>query len=886
MKKSKLFAMMLIPAAFAACTNEDIVDGASIDQVPNGDVVEDVLFSVSMSADASATRGQYAGYDEDGDGKKELIFRNFYLEPEFADDLDATTPLLSDNKAFHGDMFGFCLSDGSQALTNLPFYVAGYGSYNDDPSKKKTAIFPFTAHKVVEGTNVVADKDYALYELAYAADKYTVQAAMTQKNFKDGVAAVKALEPAENLDAGSIDVRRAIVRNNAGVMTGDYIAYYPYNAEFYERGGIPLPLLNEGKVLRTGVTPSENQEAAITAADFYDKLFAVSGSALHVDGKTKSGDVSLTPRTGAIFFMIYNAEETLENDKNKDVKIKRIVVQAQENAAETDFIHGGTVPMNNLMAIKGTKSTSMIGVQFNAATSFTSYDKGNAQWAMTYCYPNLQGKAVQLKVYDDKGRVAIVKKSDIPALGASVSYTVKVNELDFQATEREIFTNADFNSEVGTEGTLILMDNITSSADLGKKLTIKGGYTLTLKGEINADLTMNGSDLVLNTAGLNANISSNQKVTLKTAATYSKKISATTLVNEATVTLKNAAVTTLENKGTLNVQYLQDASVVVGTLNNHNALNVAISGTDDKTSVLTVTTLNNKVNMGADPKVTVAASAGTQHAQLAATTINNNATAKFPNNKDGIEYTPEITISGKTTASTVSNAGTLTWSSPEAMNYAVTNSGTFTINSDCETTGVVTNNGTLNVGADKDVEINAGGITTTNTTNVNGNLIAAKAKFTVNGGVVNCYGTVNGSSNIEVKAGEFIKYVGDAANLQAAIATTGVAARYNAICVNAATSADFKFSTEKKVYLNAGLTTAEPVEFKDVVTRGDVVYTATGNATMSTLTIESGDLTLNSGVINIAGTFTNKGSYNSLSTSVVNCAEIDGSGTWGKYPNF
>ena len=876
MKKSKLFAMMLIPAAFAACTNEDILEGPAVNGALNGDVVKDVLFGISMSADASETRGQYAGYDKVGDEKNHKIFTNFYLEPKFD---GAGKVVLSNHEEFAGDMFGFCLSDGSKALTNLPFYIAGYGSKKATTDNAKTLIFPFVAHT----DNVSAN---ALYNLPFSAETYTVGPnAMTKADYDESVGKISDVTSTTDLDADVLDVRKAIVRNNAGVMSGQYIAYYPYNADFYTQGGIPVNLINEGKALRTDVALQTSQKAAMTEADFYGNLFAVSASPVTVDGKTKTGDIKLTPRTGAIFFKIFDATKTGETNKNAAVKIKRIVVQAQENAAETDFIHEGSVPMDNLMAINGTKSTSMVGVQFDAAT-FTGTAEADAKWAMTYCYPNLQNKPVQLKVYDNEGRVAVVQKTAIPEMGASVTYTVKVNELNFAATEREIFTTADFDAEVGTEGTLILMDNITSTATLGKKLTIKGGKKLTLKGAINAELTMEGSELELNNATISANITSNGKVTLSGYAgtVIDKKISATTLENKANVTLRNAAVTTLENNGTLAVKYLKDASVVVGTLNNHNALTVENSAVNDQTSLLTVTTLNNTVTMSATPTVTVNAKNGTQTATLAATTITNNGTTKYPNNNSGILYTPEITIKGKTNASNVTNKGTLQWASAEAMNYSVTNSGTFNITENCSATGTVTNNSNLNINST--VAITAGGITTNGTTNVNGNLIASGAKFTVTAGTVNCHGTVNGSANIEVKGGEFIKYVTDKANLQAAIATTGVAERYNAICVNDVITADFAFETQKKVYINANLTTTKAVAFKDVVTRGTVTYTATGNATMNSLTIQSGTLTLNGGVINIANKFTNYGTFAAGSNAVVNCKEIAGWGNWGMYPNF
>lgn len=898
--------MMLMPAAFAACTNEDIIDGAPVNEVAKGDVIEDVLFSMSMSEGAT-TRGQYAGYAGEGADKVGAsLFTNFYLEPEF----DSKGALvLSNNNAFHGDMFGFCLSDGSQALTNLPFYIAGYGSKKPDGNNKVTKIFPFVGHSLSGNYYVIGENDNELYELAFHKNSYVVDAtAMTKTEFDESVGAVKAKKSSESLADDKLDVRKAIVRNNAGVMSGNYIAYYPYNPNFYDRGAIPVVAYEKGLRLidpiKDAVDAAEDaaastpdtyhnlpltQAEAIAEADFYGKLFAVSPSECTVTGKSRTGDIKLTPRTGAIFFQIFDATAASGTNENADVEIKRIIVEAQENSANTDFILDGKVALNNLMAIAPSKTSSIVGAQFDPVkvSGETEY------WAMVPCYPNLDGKAVQLKVYDNKGRVAVVKKSAVPTLGASVTYTVKVNELDFQATEREIFTAEDFAAEAETEGTLILMEDITveTTIAIGKKLTIKGAHKLTLNSSvsINQDLTMDGSELILKGATIGANISSNNKVTLDAYASLAaidKKITAATLENKASVTLKNIDVTTLNNYGTIDFIYLQNAALKVTTLNNHNKLTVKQSTVDKTETVLTVGTLNNKVNFAAHPTVEVEAcidGENYKNAKLDATTINNEAYKKYPDN-NSTQYKPAITINGLTSAATVTNKGDLTWSSVKDMNFTLTNQKNFTISANGKVTGSITNSGTFNVKSTVQLD---GAVTTTGTTNVNanGNLIAANAKFTVNGGTVNCYGTINGSSNIDVQNGDFIKYVSDKNNLQAALLTTGVAAKYNAIAINGDIS-DATVKTDKTVYLDTNLTTSGASEFKKLVSRGNVTYTASAGATVESLEIKNGTLTLNGTVININGTFTNKGTYSANSTAVVNCAGISGTGTWGKYPNF
>ena len=349
-----------------------------------------------------------------------------------------------------------------------------------------------------------------------------------------------------------------------------------------------------------------------------------------------------------------------------------------------------------------------------------------------------------------------------------------------------------------------------------------------------------------------------------------------------------ADVTTLNNYGTIDFIYLKNAALKVTTLNNHNKLTVKQSTENKTETVLTVGTLNNKVNFAAHPTVIVDLCTdgdNYRNAKLDATTINNEAYKKYPDN-NSTQYKPAITINGLTSAATVTNKGYLTWSSVKEMNFTLTNQKIFTI-SKGKVTGSITNSGTFNVNSTVQLD---GAVTTTGITNVNdgGNLIAANAKFTVNGGTVNCYGTINGSSNIAVQKGDFIKYVSDKNNLEAALLTTGVAAKYNAIAINGDIS-DATVKTDKTVYLDANLTTSGASEFKKLVSRGDdVTYNAKKGATVESLEIKSGTLTLNGTVININGTFTNNRgcTYSSKSTAVVNCAGISGTGTWGKYPNF
>lgn len=281
MRNRKLISMFLLPAALVACNNDEFISDFNNNDAK--EVVEGLTLNVSLDAGTS-TRGAYAGASNG-------VFQNFYLEPEY----DESKLLLSDNTALHGDMLGLCLTNGGTAITNLPFYIAGYGSTKGDGDEAKTKIFTF------------AESSNTLYDLRLDATQEEDDALHGEVNAKSAIAtsvtAIAALKANEPLVADAMDVRKGILRTNAGVMTGKYVAYYPYDATFVEPAGIPVKEL--GAISEVDGL-SANVADAIAEAKFYNNLFACSSSTVDVAGGTKSGDVSLTPVTGAIVFKICN----------------------------------------------------------------------------------------------------------------------------------------------------------------------------------------------------------------------------------------------------------------------------------------------------------------------------------------------------------------------------------------------------------------------------------------------------------------------------------------------------------------------------------------------------------------------------------------------------
>lgn len=863
--------MLMLPAAFVACTNEDIIDGNFAEKAEKA-LVEDLTLNISLE-ESVASRGVYAG-SEDEDGNKS-IFQNFYLEPEFDEDGKL---VLTDNDSFAGDMLGFSLVNGSNAITNMPFYIAGYGSAKATTADAKNVVYAF-------------DNKEPLYALNFG-DAYTVKD-FTKALYTASVAAVAGSDAGEALDAEVMDVRKGIVRNNAGVMSGNYIAYYPYNAAFTEPGGVPVVALDYLKVYNNldkndvAQPVATTQAGAIEAADFYNKLFAISQTTNAVNGKTKSGDVSLLPRTGAVFFKIYNSAANADGTKNEEVAIKRITVQAQENAAATDFVLTGTVPMDNLSSIVAKTSSSLIGAQFKPVTVALGYDaetKDNAQWVMVPCYP-VSGKSVKLEVYDNKGRVAVINKNSVPGLGKSVTYTVDMKNLNFEETVRKIFTADDFIEEIETEGTLELMGNIEVSQNvtIGKKLTIKGNHKLSLIGAttINADLTTEeGVNLQLDNATINAKLNLSQLT-----IAYGKTVTL------GDVKAKDVTIGTVNNNGTLNVNtykeeegdvYVYKTAVVITTLNNKtNALTASVHGGSlNINGALAVGTINN-----------AAGATMIANAAFAATTINNAAGIAKGSNSRAVNAAT-ITIKNSTSAANVDNKGTFTWNSTADMNLNIVNTGTLTLAGNGKFVGTIDNSKTMNVTGT--VQGNAGSITNTaGTITVEGSLILMASALEIEAGKVIDNGQISGANNIVVAEGaEFVKLVNSENTLVSALGAVGTAAKYTGVDVDATAKDGITMTTAitatKKIYLNGELTFKKASKLNaGLEVKG--ASTVTGNSlAISAVTVNKG-ASLNFGAnsnVTVNGTITNNGTFNYASSAVVTCTGIAGNGTWTAYPLF
>lgn len=883
MRKSKFIPMLLIPAAFAACTNEDVLDSYAGNEIAK-DVVEDVVFKVSFDGQADS-RGAYAG-ETDENGKVDL-FANFYLEAEFADNNDATTPLLTDNDSFAGDMMGFCLTNGGNAITNMPFYVAGYGSTKaTTPADAKTTIFPFVTH--AEDGKILASAN-SLYTLNLDKTLYTAADVFTQADYKASVTAVAAKE---DLAADELDVTKAIVRNNAGVMTGDYIAYYPYNPNFTEPGGVPVKELKDLYVHTVAVSADTKAEALeeYTATSFKKNLFAISQTTNHVNGATKSGDVSLKPLTSVALFKIINTDEGVgANYKNKGVQIKRITVSAAENSEKTDFALDGTVALNDLNKIVATESSAIVGVQFLSFTVDNTYKEnadftevGDRKYIAMPFYP-VSGKKIQIDVYTTDGRVASTVKQTAPELGKAYIWTLDLGKLDFVATTRKIFTADDYIAEKATAGNLMLMRDIEVEADASSSvaLNIEGDYKLTLKqGTISKNITFaEGTTVELQGAvlGSDAVLKAEKAIfnyTSETTIANHIEVEELTIPANSSVVLNDAEVTTVINNGTLRVRDAAEKTVEFTTLNNNKIFAVGTG------YAATIGTLNNNAGATFAMSGEITATVINNAAGIPATLSTPAVPAAIINVYGGYADTD---ILGETT---VNNAGTINWAAAAELDMTVNNSGSFTISGVCDFSGAFTNTGDLNVTGK--VEGISGSVTnsTDGYMNVTGYFGFTTTKLNINAGIVEDNGTINGNTNVTVAEGaEFIGNAVDNNTLVSALSSFNINGKYTGINVTGNVEwPQTVASTDKKIYQKADITFAKATALNGgLIVAQSAQVTAQAGLTISEVAINSGETWTIAAKSNVTvnGIITNNGVYSQHNTAVVWCNGIAGTGDWG-----
>lgn len=800
MKTKYLLGAALVATAFSACTDDFLAEQDYSNQEFSTTLSEDFVLGVSLG-DGVESRANWAG-STDEDGNYTSVFSNVYFSPAYASDaLD-----LSNTSAIKGDQIGLSLVGSNKALTNIPFFIAGYES-------NARLAAGSTAPKQIFALKNASEGDlYYLGEPESDAKKtnlnYTTLVAQTPTALETAAGYVTDGTIATD-NTNTFDVTKGLFKCHIPVMSGTYFAYFPFDKTILTQGDIKVPDL----------TAFATQAAANDKEYARSKMFAYSSAMQNFDHTKVSGQFSLDKNAAVIFQVkLQNYAETTPTDQ-PNVKLVTISAEGDDDA----FVLGGAIGFDGTTAkfVEGAKTSGLMGVCLvnETGVQITADDEENTPavaYIPAYVKSDASG-AIVVRAYTTTGKVYERKLSaNISSYkpGSNKAPIIKMNLAAIEATDAEnlVYNSASFASALNAEsegvidiklmGDVVIDSEVFTSSN--KKYNVSGGsikFTNTpavapettptdvAMDELPAEITFECPVTIENASWT---IASGKKVVFNGGVTNKSAMSVTTKGTVSATTFNNLAgsliVSGVTGEGNA-------ASFTATELNNTAAVTVG------NYSAFNVTTINNKKVDSAIGTITVNnALAGTAY------TINNNAGTTL---NWGVEMPSALTLI---------NAGTLNINGTVALNGAnVSNAGTIALNTTSASatwnvkTGTLTNSGNINV--------------ITNSTNVATLNILSNATVT-NSKNITDNGTMSGMTFITNSGADakIIKVVTTGDGFVAANNKNG----YTTIKVDASLS-DLNVST-----VNKDLILNNAIQFEAVDADGNAVQTVAKNITVNT----------------------------------------------------
>lgn len=446
MKSKKLLLALALPMAFAACSNEELIENGTAPS--NNNLVElGDNFVLSVQGAAGTTRGVW---EVDGNLKWSWI-------PEIlADGTGANSMLGTLNVAT--DEIGLCwtgeLPDGtgsisSNVYTNYQFLHDGWLAEGED---------------AVEFDNCTqALKNGALYSNINVGSL----------NNGSALSEIKAqLKDASNYVNGQpLNLNTGIFKtSNKAIFGGSYIAYYPYNENFVDAGSLPVV----SKVV------FDNVEEGNVSAAHVAKNSVLVGYAKNLIGGSQASKFSMDPLSGIISLQI----------KGTSKEIEKIALWSEDGFVTSVNLDASKIKNNGAAAgealyVSGSKQTNATIVA-DLKDNVTLSDAV----AKKFYFPVLPTTVNNLKVvlYASDNSVAVIEAGNY-TIGAAEGVKVAVNAkaTDFVANAKVAVDNDSFKAAIANEGTA--KDPI--------KVTVIGDITLTADATIPAYVTVEGDKIIV-----------------------------------------------------------------------------------------------------------------------------------------------------------------------------------------------------------------------------------------------------------------------------------------------------------------------------------------------------------------------------------------------------
>lgn len=446
MKSKKLLLALALPMAFAACSNEELIENGTAPS--NNNLVElGDNFVLSVQGAAGTTRGVW---EVDGNLKWSWI-------PEIlAGEIGANSMLGTLNVAT--DEIGLCwtgeLPDGtgsinSNVYTNYQFLHDGWLAEGEDAVEFDNCTQVLKNGALYSNINVGSLKNGS-----------TLSEIKTQ--LKDASNYVNG-QPL-NLNTGIFKT------SNKAIFGGSYIAYYPYNENFVDAGSLPVV----SKVV------FDNVEEGNVSAAHVAKNSVLVGYAKNLIGGSQASKFSMDPLSGIISLQI----------KGTSKEIEKIALWSEDGFVTSVNLDASKIKNNGAAAgealyVSGSKQTNATIVA-DLKDNVTLSDAV----AKKFYFPVLPTTVNNLKVvlYASDNSVAVIEAGNY-TIGAAEGVKVAVNAkaTDFVANAKVAVDNDSFKAAIANEGTA--KDPI--------KVTVIGDITLTADATIPAYVTVEGDKIIV-----------------------------------------------------------------------------------------------------------------------------------------------------------------------------------------------------------------------------------------------------------------------------------------------------------------------------------------------------------------------------------------------------
>lgn len=446
MKSKKLLLALALPMAFAACSNEELIENGTASS--NNNLVElGDNFVLSVQGAAGTTRGVW----EAGNGKLGWS----WIPEILAEGTGANSTLGALNVAT--DEIGLCwtgeLPDGtgsisSSVYTNYQFLHDGWLAEGQDAVE-----FNNCTQKLLNGAL------YSDINVGSLSEKSTLDEIKTQLKGADNYVNGQSL----NLNTGIFKT------SNKAIFGGSYIAYYPYNENFVDAGSLPVV----SKVVFDNVG-----EGNVSAA-YVAKNSVLVGYAKNLIGGSQASKFSMDPLSGIISLQIKGTKE-----------IKKIALWSEDGFVTSVNLDASKIKNNGAAAgealyVSGSKQTNatiVANLKDNVTLSETD--------AKRFYFPVLPTTINNLKVvlYATDESVAVIEAGNY-TIGAAEGVKVAVNAkaTDFVANAKIAVDNDSFKAAIAKAGTA--KDPI--------KVTVIGDITLTADATIPAYVTVEGDKIIV-----------------------------------------------------------------------------------------------------------------------------------------------------------------------------------------------------------------------------------------------------------------------------------------------------------------------------------------------------------------------------------------------------